>query len=45
MCYENFKCVGPGEALAYLRRDLRLARVSVLIIGPWGTTVSPKNWC
>jgi hypothetical protein len=35
MCYENFKCVGPGEALAYIRSDLRLAQVSILIIGPW----------
>jgi PLD-like domain len=35
MSSENFKCVGPGEALAYIRNDLRHARSSVLIIGPW----------
>jgi hypothetical protein len=35
MSSENFNCVGPGEALAYIRSDLRRARSSVLIIGPW----------
>jgi len=35
MSSANFKCVGPGEALAYIRTDLRGAQSSVLIIGPW----------
>ncbi len=35
MSSESFKCVGPGEVLAYLRGDLRRAEQSLLIIGPW----------
>ena len=35
MSSESFKCVGPGEVLANLRGDLRRARRSLLIIGPW----------
>lgn len=31
----KFKCVGPGEVLAFLRADLRRATKSLLIIGPW----------
>jgi len=35
MSSESFKCVGPGEVLAYLRSDLSRAKRSLLIIGPW----------
>jgi hypothetical protein len=35
MSSESFKCVGPGEVLAYLRADLRRATKSLFIIGPW----------
>jgi hypothetical protein len=35
MSSEKFKCVGPGEVLAFLRADLRRATKSLLIIGPW----------
>lgn len=35
MSPESFKCVGPGEVLAYLRTDLHQAEKSLLIIGPW----------
>ena len=35
MSSESFECVGPGEVLAFLRRDLGRAKKSLLIIGPW----------
>lgn len=35
MSSASFKCVGPGEVLAYLRADLRQAKRSMLIVGPW----------
>jgi hypothetical protein len=35
MSFANFKCVGRGEALAYIRADLRRATSSLLVIGPW----------
>lgn len=31
----NFKCIGSGRVLAYLRNDLAEANRSLLIIGPW----------
>ncbi|GIW90709.1 MAG: hypothetical protein KatS3mg109_1141 [Pirellulaceae bacterium] len=34
MSSESFMCVGPGEALAYLRGDVRRASKSLLIVGP-----------
>ena len=35
MSSESFMCVGPGKVLAYLRGDLRTAKQSLLLIGPW----------
>ncbi|MGD0951054.1 MAG: phospholipase D-like domain-containing protein [Methanotrichaceae archaeon] len=31
----NFKCIGPGKVLAYLRNDLPKATRSIFIVGPW----------
>lgn len=31
----NFKCIGSGRVLAYLRNDLTKATRSLFIIGPW----------
>ncbi len=35
MSSESFTSVGPGKALAHVRKDLRSAVKSVLLIGPW----------
>jgi phosphatidylserine/phosphatidylglycerophosphate/cardiolipin synthase-like enzyme len=35
MSPESFSCVGPGKVLAYVRADLRTAKQSLLLIGPW----------
>lgn len=35
MSSESFTSVGPGKALAYIRRDLRTAAKSIFLIGPW----------
>lgn len=31
----DFRCVGRGKALAYLRGDMRKAERSCLVVGPW----------